>query len=423
MIKVSKFKVIFLVIVAIVFITIGIACNETNKQTLLLSEMSAGLMCDDLTYQQTIRLFQSNGYELVQLVNGTQKLAVCPSLGGRVVAATFAGDDGFNPFFVNPVDIKGGPEAEKLIFRGAIGARDWLGPEGCGDMSFYFHKKPIVFENWYVDDRQNLPKMKVEEMSSSTNVVTTGEIHINNLRGNQFDIRIEQKAELITKVSDVFDIELPAEAAFVGVRRTTTFENIGNNSWDEEYGYSFIWYLAMLRASDESYVIVPYKDDSGPIVIDYRFNDNQKIASDRLMLREEQEYIVFRADGSERGKIGFTPKRTLGIVYSVDISRQMLCALKFDLYPEANYMNNLWTENAITTGGNALDIYNNTGGNPVLPGRFYELEAVSPRLELEPGQSFSLRTTICFFHSSRQIMNHIISKTGNRDISGEKFME
>jgi len=208
-----------------------------------------------------------------------------------------------------------------------------------------------------------------------------------------------------------------------GVRRTTTFENIGNNSWDEEYGYSFIWYLAMLRASDESYVIVPYKDDSGPIVIDYRFNDNQKIASDRLMLREEQEYIVFRADGSERGKIGFTAKRTLGIVYSVDISRQMLCALKFDLYPEANYMNNLWTENAITTGGNALDIYNNTGGNPVLPGRFYELEAVSPRLELEPGQSFSLRTTICFFHSSRQIMNHIISKTGNRDISGEKFME
>ena len=120
MIKVSKFKVIFLVIVAIVFITIGIACNGTDKQTLLLSEMSAGLMCDDLTYQQTIRLFQSNGYELVQLVNGTQKLAVCPSLGGRVVAATFAGDDGFNPFFVNPVDIKGGPEAEKLIFRGAI---------------------------------------------------------------------------------------------------------------------------------------------------------------------------------------------------------------------------------------------------------------------------------------------------------------
>jgi len=40
MIKVSKFKVIFLVIVAIVFITIGIACNETDKQTLLLSGMS-----------------------------------------------------------------------------------------------------------------------------------------------------------------------------------------------------------------------------------------------------------------------------------------------------------------------------------------------------------------------------------------------
>lgn len=378
-------------------------------------------MADDLTYKQTTDIFEKSGYELFELTSGQQKIAVCPAMGGRVVAATLAGDDGFNPFFVNPTDVKGGPEAEKLIFRGGLGARDWLGPEGCGDMSFYFHKKPLTFENWYVDDRQSLPKMQVKEPTKDNELTAVGEIHINNLRGNQFDILMQQKLKLLTDASEPFGVKPGSEISFVGLERTTTFENIGRSPWSEEYGFAFIWFLAMLRAGDRSYVIAPYKDGPGREVIDYQFNDGRPIPPDRLTVRADEKYVVFKADGNERAKIGFTPQRTLGIVYGMDAGRELLCALKFDVHPNADYLSNLWTEQPVVTGGNVLDAYNNFGNNPVLPGRFYELEAVSPRLELEPGRSFSLTTTTGFFQGRREVLNEIVSITSKIDISGEEF--
>ncbi len=392
-----------------------------NKQVKAITQKAGDTQ---VTYKETVELFNQSGYKLIELVRGQDKMAICPKMGGRVVAITWSGDDGVNPFFVNPVDVKAGPEAAKLVFRGGLGARDWLGPEGCGDMSFYFHKKPMVFENWYVDKRQNLPDMKVE-MTTDNQAVTAGEIHIPNLRGNEFDIGLTQKVILETNPQESLGVSIPTGTKFAAMARTTSFKNIGNKQWDDKYGYAMIWFVAMQLGSDDTYIIMPYKGGNNQtdadIITDYKF-DGHNIPADRLIIRKNKKYIIYKADGRFRGKTGLTPQRTTGICFSINLAHNILAVLKFDVHPNSEYLDNTWTSTPIVSGGDALNTYVNMGDNPVLPGRFFEMEAVSPRLGLKPGETFALHTTMGFFQAgSREILNKIVMDISGCDISDESF--
>lgn len=373
----------------------------------------------DMTYGETLALFRASGYELVEMKDGACRVAICPKMGGRIVAASLWHEEGTNPFFVNPVDVKGGPGSEKLVFRGGLGGRDWLGPEGCGDMSFYFKKGPLTFENWYVNNDQSIPQLAVQ-VHKADHVVTAGEFHVPNLRGNMFDIAIEQDMKLLTKSQSRFGLDTPKNSLFVGFERVTSFTNIGKATWSEAYGFAMIWFLLMLRSSDAMYVLVPFKDGKGPEVIDYEF-DNGPIPAERLMVRREKKYILFNADGYVRGKIGQTPDRATGVMYAVDLERGTLTVLKYDVDTKTPYLDNRWTQEAHSSGGDVMDSYNNHADSPTLPGRLFELEAVSPRLALAPGQKASMRTVTGFFHGDREMINSVVQATGGGDISKETF--
>ncbi|MBN1435699.1 MAG: hypothetical protein JW936_01370 [Sedimentisphaerales bacterium] len=373
----------------------------------------------DMTYQETVNLFESSGYELTIMGEGESLLAICPAMGGRVVAATVSGPSGHNPFFVNPVDVKGGVEAEKLIFRGGLGARDWLGPEGCGDMSFYFRKKPVVMENWYVDERQSIPAMKVQKATAGQ-VTTVGEIHMPNLRGNEFDIEMQQAMRLVGDPKAALGAEVPGGVKYLGFTRGTSYKNIGSATWSEDYGFCMIWFLLMLRGSDNMFIIAPFKDGLGDEVIDYRFDDRD-ISADRLMVRREGGYVLYRGDGLERGKIGMVPQRAAGVLYGLDLDRGYLTVLRYPVDTQADYMNNLWTEEANSTGGDVVDAYNNKFDEEALPGRFCEMEAVSPRLALGPGESAAFETTTGFFQGPVESLKGIIKATSGCDLGNETF--
>lgn len=376
-------------------------------------------MKEDMTYRQTRELFSQSGYETVEMESGRGKVAICPDMGGRIVAASVDADDGYNPFFVNPVDVANGPGADKLIFRGGLGGRDWLGPEGCGDMSFYFRKGPLTFENWYVDNRHNLVKMAVDS-ATTQRVVTRGEIHMPNLRGNIFDIGVVQEMKLLPDCTDGLGVTLPSGAGYVAFERTTTFTNIGKQNWGKEYGYAMIWFLLMLRASDRMFIMAPYEQGQAEAVIDYRFDDTD-IPPDRLIMRDEGSYAIFKGDGQSRGKIGQRPDRSAGILYGLDLDREFLTLLRFDIDRNGKYLDNRWTEQANTKGGDVMDAYNNMYDSEVLPGQFCEMETVSSRLGLAPNESASLRTKTGFFACSRNQMGAIVKETSGRDITCETF--
>ena len=372
-----------------------------------------------MTYRETCELFTKSGYEMVEMGTGDGLTAICPRMGGRIVAASVAGPEGRNPFFVNPVDVRGEAGAEKLVFRGGLGGRDWLGPEGCGDMSFYFRQGPLTMENWYVDDRQSLPAMRVAEQSPEI-VTTVGEIHMPNLRGNLFDIELTQAMRLMKDTEEALGVELPAETKCVSFERTTTFKNIGTAAWDEKYGQAMIWFLLMLRGSDDFFIVAPIKDGGGREVIDYEF-DGGPIGPDRLQVRQDRKYLWYKGDGRGRGKIGQTPARAAGIAYGLDLDHEMLTVLTYDVDPEAAYLDNRWTEKAHASGGDVMDAYNNFAETEALPGRFCEIEAVSPALALRPDESAALVTSTTFIQAKRATLLEVIQETSGCDLTEETF--
>lgn len=383
-------------------------------------------MKGDMSHKETVELFKSGEHSVIEAENGSCKIALSPSMGGRIISVSWDGDSCYNPFFLNPVDVLNSKGADGLVFRGGLGARDWLGPEGCGDMTFYMSKKPIAGGRfpaklgfWGVDDRQNLPRMTRKKDIDAT-TVTIGEIHMPNYRGNQFDIQLLQKVELVSNPSHALGIPLPKNVDYVGFHKTTTFTNIGKYEWNDQHGYAMQWFVLMLRSSDHSYIIAPFRKSVGKVLIDHKF-DGRYIPENRLTKRTEQGYVIFNGDGNFRGKIGQSPQRSLGVVYGMDLDRDLLTILRFDVHPDASYLDNRWTQEPITRGGDVMNAYNNLGSNPALPGRFYELEAVSPRLALKPGESAALNVTAGFFHGAKKSLDKIVEANCQRNISQEDY--
>ena len=59
----------------------------------------------------------------------------------------------------------------------------------------------------------------------------------------------------------------------------------------------------------------------------------------------------------------------------------------------------------------------NDPSNPALPGRFHELEAISPRLDLKKGEEASLSSRLIFLSGERQKLEEIVRKmTGFEDL-------
>ena len=307
------------------------------------------------------------------------------------------------------------PAAEQFIFRGALGARDWLGPEGCGDFSFYFKdaNKPLDLDNWRIDDRQNLAPMTVMHHDDTT-AITQGTIGIENLRGNRFDIRSTQTMEFLPVPPAGIDMDADLMAqlmAHVGFRRLTTFTNIGNHAWGDDYGYAMIWFLLMLHATDANRIILPFVPGAEQPILDYRFGDCP-IDPARLAIDTANHYVTFTADGLVRSKIGQKPAVSTGTMFSLYSDLDLLVVLRFDVDHDADYLNNTWTDTPIITDGTTLDAYNNDASNPVLPGRFCEMEAVGPALSLSPGESSTLTTTVNLFHGPGPMLNDLIEQIG-----------
>ena len=139
-------------------------------------------------------------------------------------------------------------------------------------------------------------------------------------------------------------------------------------------------------------VIAPYHQGSvdklGPVVNSDYFGS---IPDDRLVVSPEA--VLFLADGNYRSKIGLTPARAKPVVGSIDFKRGVLTLVHYTLPEDAEsqaYVNNTWVlPQPDPFSGDALNSYNDGPPEPGAKslGGFYELETLSPALELNSGQS------------------------------------
>jgi hypothetical protein len=172
--------------------------------------------------------------------------------------------------------------------------------------------------------------------------------------------------------------------AFQSENRIT---NTGPLPWTDDKGLVSIWILAMFPPTSDTVVVVPFeKAATGSIVNDTYFG---KVPADRLRIHEQAGYLVFRADGQYRSKIGLGPARARSVLGSYSPSAGLLTIVQYDKPPGATrYVNSMWEIQKEPYGGDVVNSYNDGPTEPGKPplGGFYEMESSSPAAALAPGE-------------------------------------
>lgn len=332
--------------------------------------------------------------EIIELSTegGQGKVAIAPSLQGRVMTSSAKADDGQGFGWLNYDLIASGQIQEHFNPVGGE-ERFWLGPEG-GQFSIYF--KPgtsFGFENWYVP--KELDTEPFDVTAKDNDQISFGRrMNLLNYSGHTFNLDVERTVRILNrdKVAEIFGISLENEIDMVGFETENKLTNIGEGTWNERTGMLSIWILSMFRPSDSTYIILPYKKGSesqlGRILTDYEFNGDP-IPASRLTILEEKGVVLFKADGKSRGKVGISQKRALPMAASYDLRNNILTLAYFTLpEEEKGYVNSLWKLQDKPFAGDVVNSYNDgplEDGSQLGP--FYEIESSSPAAGLKKNES------------------------------------
>ena len=187
-----------------------------------------------------------------------------------------------------------------------------------------------------------------------------------------------------------------AKVQVVAYQTFNIITNTGENAWTNQTGLPSIWILGMYNPSPAATIVIPFKkggeDDLGPVVNDAYFG---KIPADRLKIGDG--VLFFRADGTQRGKIGIPPRRATPYAGAYDAASKTLTVV-FYLNPEGGlkFVNSMWEIQKDPFSGDVVNAYNDgpttPGGKPLGP--FFEVESSSPAAALSPAQAMPhIRTT------------------------------
>jgi hypothetical protein len=387
------------------FIIIGfISCKQKE-------EMKGG------TYGEDYKFLSGYIDDLVELSssNGISKVLVSPGFQGRVLTSTSSGSDGTSYGWLNYKLIS---SKEQLKQFNPIGGEErfWLGPEG-GQYSLYFPKgKDFVIDNWQVPAIIDTETFELKEISLSSATFTKN-ASIVNYSGNQFDLSIERKISLLNPLQLEIELRtgLPEGVQFVAFESVNTLKNSGKNDWNMEGGLPSIWLLGMFNPSEKTIVLIPFKNepDARDLITTNYFGE---IPSDRISILDSVLY--FTCDGKYRSKLGVAPSVAKPIAASFDFDRNILTLIKFEIDPDAPYVNSKWELQKNPYSGDVVNSYNDGPlENGSQMGPFYELESSSPALELKAGEGFTYRQVTCHFEGKFEKLNELAIQILGVDLS------
>jgi len=97
----------------------------------------------------------------------------------------------------------------------------------------------------------------------------------------------------------------------------------------------------MFTPSADTKIIVPVGPGEGPVVNDRYFG---KVPADRLVVREDDHFLVMTADGKYRSKIGVPPSHARKALGSYSPSLGVLTVVTFSDLKPRGYVNSLWED-------------------------------------------------------------------------------
>jgi hypothetical protein len=361
--------------------SLAVSCGGQLRSSSNLDE--SGTFGSDLTFLKTYH----KDLIVLQDSSGQGQVVIAPQYQGRVMTSTTNGLDGVSMGWLNRRLISSQVQEMHINAYGGE-ERLWLGPEG-GQYGLYFRKNTAFdFEHWFVPKEFDTEPFEVVSTSASQAVFKKVML-LENYSGTIFNMEVSRKIKIVQRndAENFLDVRIPSQVGLVAFESQNTVTNIGTSEWNRETGKISIWILSMLNAGDSTTVLVPFVEgDSsrfGPVVNDAYFGT---VPSDRLSV--EDGFILFKADGKYRSKIGVSPRRAKPVMLSLDESKGILTIAQFSMGSRnEDYVNSSWSYQKNPFGGDVVNAYNDGPVNGKQMGQFYELESSSPAPTLRPGET------------------------------------
>ncbi|RJP17796.1 MAG: hypothetical protein C4520_15615 [Candidatus Abyssobacteria bacterium SURF_5] len=337
-----------------------------------------------MTFEGTRRLLASHGLRTLVLRRKPDEgcLLIAPDLSGRIIAVSLDGPGGENFGFVKEEAIANkGRNPQFNAYGGAL--RWWIGPEG-GQYGLAFPPGTNRFDldSWRIPEEYNGKSFNVlyPKDTEGSAALLGAECRLENASGTRFHIGVSCRIGLIG--SPLPPKKKSASLRHFGYRCEMCFENLSSAPMRRETGLVSIWMLGMYMPSAHAFVIAPFEKGGAKKIVTDTYFSPSGLSRHRLMIRENDGYLVFRADGKERSKIGLSRSRASATLGSIDFTRNLLTVWRFPVRRRMAYVNSLWELQKHPYSGDVVNSYNDDGKI----GDFYELECSSPALALLPGE-------------------------------------
>ena len=327
-----------------------------------------------------------NYQSTIELVGGESRVLLSADFQGRVLTSTASGKEGYSFGWMNHELIASEKRSEQFNAFGGE-ERLWLGPEG-GPFSFYFEKgKPMVMENWTVPQAIDTMAWDVQEVMPEL-ATFYKEFKLKNYSGTEFQVAVTRRVGIILadEIGFVLNHQPGPSLKTVAYESLNQVKNAGSESWTKASGLPSVWMLSMYNPSPDVLIIIPFNPEGeGPVLKSDYFGD---IPADRLRICSD--YILLKADGRLRSKIGVPSSHAKRFTGSYDRRNLRLTILETTINPQATaYVNSAWNEvQEDPFNGDLINAYNDgplESGAQLGP--FYELESSSEALQLKPGES------------------------------------
>lgn len=342
------------------------------------------------TFADDVQFLSKHGDVIVLSSPEGGKVAVSAKYQGRVMTSAIA-PEGRSLGWIHRAFIESKKTGTQFDNFGGED-RFWLGPEG-GQFGLYFPKgAPFTFDAW-----QTPHAMQEGEWEASDDrpgqVTLRRHIDVENWSGTRFSVDVTRTIEVLGEAAARALGHTPGGAAVVAYQSVNTIRNAGSAPWRKETGLLSIWILAMYAPVPDTRVVIPF--EPGAKVNDAYFG---KVPAERLEIRDG--YLLFRADGKHRSKIGLPPSHAKSVLGSYSASAKLLTIVRYDGPKRgAPYVDSMWQMQEDPYDGDAVNSYNDGPPAPGKPplGGFYELETSSPGAELAPGEALSHTHTTFHF--------------------------
>ncbi len=368
-------------------------------------------MTKDSIYQYGYnRDFLKKYVRVIELKNYSSAIAIVPEWQGRVMTSAAEGETGFSFGWINHNLISSG---KTLPHINAFGGEErlWIGPEGGQFSVFNKAGASFRYDDWQTPAFIDTEPFEVTGLTDSS-ASFARDAETENYSKTKFRLGLERDVILMgmKEISELTGVEITG-LNVAAYRTNNRIINKGVRQWKKETGLLSVWMLGMFNITPSVVVVIPFRpgDDKllGPPVNDDYFG---RMSADRLIVKGN--HIFFRIDGKDRKKIGLSPLRARGIMGSYDSANNILNIVKCNL-PEGitDYVNNSWHIQDEPYSGDALNSYNDgplEDGSQMGP--FYELESLSPAVELKPGEHLEHDQVTMHLTGEKKILDQVSLK-------------